>query len=470
MGKGRRRHLVAAWGVVAAIAAIYAADLVRGPTREQRVAAERLRMPPQPPGRNAWPALWSADYDVSPDAAERFYADDLKRLPAWLLTAKSPQPPDTDWPHFDRAVEHAATPLIPFTDAEREALCGVSDENCLDKVRSQRVVVKAVLERHARRLARVEELAAFDQLWSTAPANALTPIPLAGSVTMLWTTAAASRFVAGQREQGLQTACTAALTLRRMHAHSNTLIGTMIVGNGYRRSTHLVATMLAELTPDETVPATCREALAEPTLDDVNYAGVAANEWNFIRLADNGWPKKPWHPEYAPAMGVGAVLVLRDEAAARAMLNDGSFDGMHLAAPPDALQRVVHPFAPAAIVETANELTPYLEHGADYVADIRMGRLMLWLHDHPSSAPLASRLASVPDAFGLPLGRAPVVGCEGRCLDMRERADLVRMHDVWPVQPVPSTIAARRPYCPQPRAAASSEAASILPASPLDAR
>jgi hypothetical protein len=411
--------LVCASGAIARVEKPYV------PTADQVALAGTLQMPPQPPGRNAYPWAWLLEFDITSVEAEKAYASDRAGASDWARRHWADVSKGT-WAAFPYAA--ASDKRLPaVSEADNAMLCGKSTPSCLDAVRAHREDVRAVLKRHERLLARVKGLAGYDIWWNTMPPDPLMPAARVQPALQLWNTAAALQFVDGDTSGGLASACTAAASFRRFQASANTHLDRVLMAAGARLNLQLATDMLAAMPISAPLPSTCRRTFAAPTLADIQYQGVAATEWMTSQRAEAMAGASGW--EY---LSEGWALALRDEATQRAVFEDAEVPAAALDhAPMDAAQ-----FSegwPAASLREGRlaNLHDFVDRGADYIATLRMASLVLWLHQHPSPNPLPERLAAAP--VGL-LAKRVAVGCAGTCLLMSERKPYV-LNRTWIVRP-----------------------------------
>ncbi|QWT21041.1 hypothetical protein KPL74_03275 [Bacillus sp. NP157] len=384
------------------------------PTAAQIALADQLRMPPQPPGRNAYPLLWSFDYDLAPGQVDAAYEADRKKAAAWASEAYATFERTDHLPPFPHSAASMAAPFARVTREEYAALCGKETPSCLGHVRGHVADVRTILGKHAALLARVRSLASYDTWWNTMPADVALPMPRVQPALQFWTSAAALRVVDGDVVGGLDEACTAAGTFRRLRAHANTLVDAILAEAGARRGMHLVVEILAMAPAGVPVPQSCRDAVAAPTLADVDTRGMAAYEHQFL----NRTSERSGMGGMDYAM-VGFHAALASEATQRAMLDDAVL--------PDAVLAKVRRDLPAMQgVESPKEIREYLvsslngqvDREADYLSTIRIAGLALWLREHPSDKPLDARIAAAPAGS---LAKRLTVACEGKCIEMSER-------------------------------------------------
>lgn len=162
---------------------------------------------------------------------------------------------------------------------EGQLLCEWRDEDCLAKVRAQAVPLRALMAKQAGRLAHLQQLNADAVMWDDQPPSLTEPVPQFGTAMKLLLTAPALDFVDGKQAQALQTICTQAATVRRLHAHTNSLLGSMVGVvwmDGIERE---LAGMLASLPADQAIPDACTQAFAPVAVADVNLCASLQREF-----------------------------------------------------------------------------------------------------------------------------------------------------------------------------------------------
>jgi hypothetical protein len=427
------KRLAMAWALLALACGAAAADEPPyTPTAEQTALAEQLRMPAQPPGRNAYALLWSLEYDITPEQAEYALKADRDIAAAWAARFWTKKAPARDVMSFPYAAAAFGNRFPAVSAADNVLLCSKSTPSCLDHVRSHAAAVHAVLSRHQRVTARVESLASYDIWWNTMPADPMLPAAQVQAALKFWNTVAALRFVEGDPSAGLSTACTAAATFRRLHAHTNTQLDSLFAAAGARLNLQLATDMLSAMPAQSPLPEACRAAFAPVDVAEVNYQAAAAYEWLAAQRTATmtGGPGSEYGSE-------GWALAVGSDAVRRAILEDGQVPDTAVdMAPMDEGQ--VGNALPLADIRGGriHNLGYLVDRRADYVATLRMAALMAWLHEHPSSLPLTERLAAAPVGV---LAKRLSVGCQGGCLVMTERKPYVTGH-TWPVGVTPAAL------------------------------
>lgn len=443
MHRALKGLLWAVVGLVVAVVAAFAWGRLRPPTPEQAKALAALQADSKPPqGRNAYPWLWFVDFDVPAEQLDAAYAKDHQRMVAWESNFK----PGTDSAD-PLPIPSADFPALPkVSREEHDVLCKWREADCLAKVQTHRDAVGEVLARHHQRLVRDEALSGFDVAWADMPLNPVASIPAYGASMGLWPSAIAASFLDGHPAQAMDAACTQVATMRRLHAHSNTLISTMIFAARLRGAVQLFVQLLSALPTDEALPASCAGAFAPVNVEDVDLCPSIRVEFSMVASPALFGKQEHWYdnlslntkatqrmlaPRYS-AMCNESLLqkLLSDERVALATAPPG-FDVFDLVSNSAGtiLSRIPGP-----------AFDPYLARQQDVAASLRMGALMLWLretHDHDS--PLQQRLAARPPWMHFAEDRHVEVTADGKALHMGLRND--DTHNPWPtIWPLPAGL------------------------------
>jgi hypothetical protein len=179
------------------------------------------------------------------------------------------------------AIEARYPKLPPLTADEKQLICRTRKDDWLSKVRAQRDDMAALLARQPTRLKKDMAFAQDDYEWNDLKPTVFA-LPPYGSTQNLWLTSAALDFADGRTAQALASVCTNALTMRRLHAHNNTLAGTMIAAARMQGAAGLFDHMLSELPLDQPLPESCHQAFAQPAPTDIDLS--AGMQWE-LRLS-----------------------------------------------------------------------------------------------------------------------------------------------------------------------------------------
>lgn len=439
MHRALKGLLWAVVGLVVTVAAAFAWGRLRPPTPEQAKALAALQADSKPPqGRNAYPWLWFVDFDVPADQLDAAYAKDHQRVLAWEANFKpgvaSAEPiptPKADFPS-----------LPPMSQADRDVLCNWREADCLGKVRAHRDVVNEVLARHRQRLVRDEALSGFDHVWMEMPVNPVASIPAFGASRGLWQTAIAATFLDGQPAQAMEAACTQVATMRRLHAHSNTIISTLIFAGRLRGAVQLFVHLLAAFPADEPLPASCAAAFAPVTDADVDLCPSARAEFTLVRSPQIFGKQEHWYENLSlNAKATQRMLAPRYSALCNASLLQRLLSDEPVAmptAPPgfDIFDLVSNSAGTILSRIPGPSFDPYLARQQDAAASLRIGALMIWLRetrDHDST--LQQRLAARPAWMHFADDRHVEVTADGKGLhmDVRDNATSDPRPTTWPL-------------------------------------
>lgn len=430
MHRALKGLLWAVVGLVVAVAAAFAWGRLRPPTPEQEKALAALQADSKPPqGRNAYPWLWFVDFDVPADQLDAAYAKDRQRVLAWESNFK-PETGRTD----PIPAPKADFPSLPkMSQADREVLCKWREADCMDKVRAHRDAVNEVLARHRERLERDEALSGFDHVWTDMPLSPAAPIPAFGASIGLWQTAIATTFLDGHPVQAMDAACTQVATMRRLHAHSNTLISTLIFAARLRGAVQLFVQLLAAFPVDKPLPESCAAAFVPVTDADIDLCPSIRSEFALMASAVMLGKQEHWYENLSfNAKATQRVLASRYSALCNASLPQRLLSdervAMETAPPGFDIFDLVSNSAGIVVSRIAEPVfDPYLARQQDVAASLRMGALMLWLRetrDHDSM--LQQRLAKRPAWMHFSADRHVEVTADGKGIHMDVRDNNIR--------------------------------------------
>jgi hypothetical protein len=387
--------------------------------------------------------LWFADYDVPADQLDAAYARDRLRVLAWESNFK-PGTGSTD-PIPNPQADFPA--LAKISRADRDLLCKPRDADCLDKVRAHRDEVNQVLTRHPQRLARDEALRGFDYVWTDMPMGPATPMPSFGASMGLWHTAIAADFLDGHASQAMDAACTQVATMRRLHAHSNTLVSTLIFAARLRGAVQLFVQLLAAFPAEEPLPASCAAAFVPVTEADIDLCPSIRSEFALVASPELLGNQQHWYDNLSlNAKATRRMLAPRYGAMCDASLPQRLLSDERVAlaaAPPgfDVFDLVSNSAGTILSRLPGPAFDPYLARQQDVAAGLRMGALMLWLHEaHEDNSPLQQRLAARPAWMHFADDRHLKVTADGKGLHLDVR-DATATSDPWPTTwPLPAGI------------------------------
>lgn len=443
MHRALKGVLWAVAGLIVAVVAAFTWGRLRPPTPEQAKALAVLQADSKPPqGRNAYPWLWFADFDVPADQLDAAYAKDHQRVLAWESNFKpgtvstDPVPnPQADFP-----------PLPKLSRTERDLLCKPREADCLDKVRAHRDDVNRVLTQHQPRLARDEALRGFDYAWTDMPRNPVMPMPSFGASMGLWHTAIAANFLDGHTSQAMDAACTQVATMRRLHAHSNTLVSTLIFAARLRGAVQLFVQLLAAFPVDDPLPASCAAAFVPVTDADIDLCPSIRSEFAMVASPQLFGKQEHWYDN--PSLNAKATQrmlaprygALCDASLPQRLLSDQRV-ALATAAPDFDIFDLVSNSAGTLLSRIPGPaFDPYLAGQQDVAASLRMGALMLWLREtHDHGVPLQQRLAARPAWMLFADDRHVQVAADGKGIHMDVRDSTTS--DPWPTTwPLPAGI------------------------------
>ncbi|WP_430392044.1 hypothetical protein [Dyella sp. 20L07] len=422
------------------LAAAFAWGRLRPPTETQAQALDVLHQDLRPTqGRNAFPLLWLVNFDVPLDQMDAVYAKELQRATTWLASRPN-----------SSAVEgsvmpgpQVAFPKLPYLTSEEKAmLCSTRDSDCLGKVRAHRDDVRAVLVRQSLRLAHDEALSETDYEWNDMPVSMLAGFPSYGSSMGLWESATALDFVDGRSSQAMQRACSNVMTMRRLHARNNTLLGSMIFAARLQGAVHLFSQMLGELPANEVLPGSCTQAFAPVVEADVDMCAIGQTEFAFASAVASDMQKdeEQWYNRWkwsvqgiqrlwATKYGALCKQVTRAE-----LLADSPITLAGAIENPDVFDWISNP---AGVMLTRMGLASfdeYLNRQQDVAASLRLGATVLWLRQTRGAAiPLNERLAQRPAWMRVADDRQLRVSLDGRTMSMNFRSKRSDWPATWPL-------------------------------------
>lgn len=389
------------WAFVACVvvvAGLFAWGRLRAPTAEQAKALALLQRDLRPAqGHNAYPWLWFAQYDVPPDQLDAAYASDQARVVGWVkahreqVSQLAPEP-------------SAGFPVLPtWSRADQEGLCSMRDAACLAKVRDHADAVRAVLAHHAVRVSREEALTGFDYVWDDMPATPMTPMAPFNLGLGVWQSAIALDAVDGRQVQALDRVCTQVTTMRRLHAHSNTLVSTLILAANMRSGVRLFSQVLAETPAATPLPSSCAAAFAPPAAEDVDLCPALQSEFAVLGGSPAFGRQTHWYDSPALSRSISQRMLAPGYAAAcesatvSQLLDDKPVSLAGREPHWDLVDAVANS---AGMVLSRIGLPPfdgYLARQQDEVSALRMGALLIWLRATPApGVPLEQRLRQRP--------------------------------------------------------------------------
>lgn len=427
--------------IVLALSAIFAWGRLRPPTAAQASALAELHQEPSPPsGRNAFPLLWFVDFDIPDDQLASAYAKSLQELQAWEAKQRGPDAAATELMPKATSLFPA---LAPMTAPDRALLCKWSEPDCLRKVRDHADGIRAVLAKHQTRLQRDQALSGYGYEWNDMlldnPLTMPYAIPTYGASQGLWESASALDFIDGHQAKALTSICTAMTTMRRMHAHGNTLIDTFIFGARMQSTIDLTMQMVSELPLDQPLPDTCTAAFAPVRDEDVDLCQAQRTE--FAIFKSELFQSQPrWYDRWSFSItGTQRLWASSDGAACKPetraqLLADQTFIFKGLLSDSDIFDLVSN-FSGSILTKIAQPAyMEYLNRQQDIAASLRAGATVLWLRQtHGQSLPLNQRLAQRPAWMQVASDRELSVSHDGRSLSMGWHFKNNPMPKTWPL-------------------------------------
>lgn len=415
---------VAACLVVALVGAFARGRLRPSSSTQQHALAVLHENLQAPPGRNAFAALWLADFDVPRDQLDAAYAKDRARVMAWHAAYD----PDHPTPAPQPAADFPRLP--PVTQAERKALCDVRDADCLGKVRAHIQALQGMLHVHAKRLANDESLSRFDIAWNDMPKDPGAAMPPFNAAMGLWQTAIALDYVSGMQAKALDDACIQVATLRRLHAHSNSMVQTLVLASRVRGAVNLFTQLLAETPLETALPASCNAAFAPVSNDDVDLCPSMRAEFATLDSPELFGKPRRWYDHLHLSRELTQRLIAPRYAAVcepafvqKALADDGI--ALDRASPTFDVFDLVSNSAGVALSRVASaDATPWLQSQQDAAASVRIGALILWLRDtRADGRSLPQRVAARPAWMRFGEDRQFELARDGRSLTMYFRHD-----------------------------------------------
>lgn len=418
MGTRMLRRLGWGIGLLLLIAAcILAALRMAGPDAAQRQALRTLDQAVPTGAHNAFGPLWVLGHQVPAADIERVLAADATSLTQDASTFRS------------AAADYAAWPLPPA--AQR---CGSGDASCLQKVRAQVTDPAAWLQQHQGLRQQLEAVAQADHFRNPLPVRLHAPLPPLNLLALL-PTFRAVQFANGERTPALDATCRDIQMWRRLGAHSDSLVVTMLAARTVATSARLLADMASEAPPGQPWPTVCDAALAPRQPAEVSLCGAMHGEMGYARDALLTPPAEaepsPWYQRALEPLVMDARRTLGALAESRARFCEGGLITATLQDREVALPPLEHPgfVSRTCLGNTAGCIllgvsepvfADYLLNLQDAAAQLQLLRTWRWLRTQPVPADaqaLAATLARVPDNVGVP--KRPIrLADDGRALAM----------------------------------------------------
>ncbi|QNK03462.1 hypothetical protein [Dyella telluris] len=413
--------LWATGAVLVALMAAFAWGRLRPPTPAQERALALLNQDLKPAtGRNANAWLWFMGFDIPADQVDAAYAKQRQRMVAWVQSFRpgdaTVTPPATQ----------ADFPKLPsMSSAERQALCKPRDADCLAKVRTHRDEIVALLARHEKLLARDKALGGFDYLWSDMPEGPLTPMPPFAIGMGLWQTSIAADFADGRQAQAMDAACLQVASMRRLHAHANSLVGTMIFAVRLRGGVRLFAELLKDFPASQSLPSSCAEAFAPVMAEDVDLCPSMQAEFAMVASPqlfgrpEHWYENLSWSSVHSQRLLAPGYSAMCEPRLTQRLLAD---EHVELAKQPprvDLFDFVSNSAGTILSRISGPAFDVYLARQQDTAASLRMGALLIWMRDTPGDGTSpAQRYAQRPAWIHFAESRRVGFSADGRSLTM----------------------------------------------------
>lgn len=404
------------------------------PDPAQVALLERLSTePPEPEGRNAFAALWLLPYEVSAGQAETLVAEDLARAQALPVVppevAEGKDPATVTAASSFRSV--AADRFTGIPNEDIRALCQTRSD-CLAQVRDDPERHRAIFARHAGLAERTLAIADHDYLRDRFPRLMEGPTVSFSLIFRTLPTTLALMSVDQGVEAALTESCRQLGAWRRFARDPSGLLQRLLSISMVRELTFLSARLMAQLPSDRVAPRGCEAALAAIEPADWDMCPAMAEEYRlnlkmtevlyYRTVARMNWLRrlllKPLfdqdHGErfLARTFGVACGAPLQAHMARDLPVS---------AAAADPGIPVLECAAAAVSCSLAQIAAPayydYFNRSLDHAARLRLLAAAAWLRARTdAAAPLAQRLAALPDALRGPPERKLEAGEDGRSL------------------------------------------------------
>ncbi len=232
-----------------------------------QTALRTLQSPWQPGGTNAFDDLWLFGYAVPAGERRRLVDADLSRID-----------PAGAGAHPGDAARAAGFASTQPSAEDRERLCR-RDEDCLEKVEADRDGYRTLLARNSGVLRNIEALRSHSHLRTRGAVMASIPPFHFAVVSDTWH---ASRFLDGDVEVALASACADLSLWRRLATNTDSLIGAMVAVAASERQGKVLAQMLARLPRGTRTPTVCGQAFAPPAVNEGELGRTLAGEHRFV--------------------------------------------------------------------------------------------------------------------------------------------------------------------------------------------
>ncbi|WP_159097534.1 hypothetical protein [Stenotrophomonas sp. SAU14A_NAIMI4_5] len=362
------------------------------------------------PGKDGFALLWTLPFDGL-DRAQReaALAEDVRH---WQV---DPAPDRTD------SVLAATHPEVKV---DSQGYCRSTGESCLAKVRADTAQFRAVHAGHEGLHERLDALAdadRFDTPFLPSGSPGIYPWPRYQTL-MDASGVHALAFVRGDVPAALAGSCRSVQVGRRLMHGGNTLIDSMIGAAMVRANVHLLAEMLAELPPDQVMPAACESALQPMDAAEQSLCRPMQGEFAMSRAAID-----------ASLQQTGTVLMLdREHTLGRFAANFGWACGsgseaalqadrpVEVVAGPDWDMRCLANVVGCTLSDISGPAyQDYAARSQDVAALLRLLGAQRWLRQQPEGPQQA--LQRLPAQWRSST-RVPVLSADGTRLQVQRRA------------------------------------------------
>lgn len=378
------------------LVALYGWSRWLGPTAEQERALAVMAAGQAPPvGRNAFAGLWLMPYDIPAGRRDEVFERDLRQ-------------------YAGRAGDDHATFVSTadgrFADVRESMdrwppLCGADAAQCLRDVLANRYGYAAWRDRNA---ALVERAAmdGFDHYRNPFAPRPVQPMPPFSLAMQVRRTSHALDFAQGRRQAALDGACHDIAGWRRVGASADTLLAYMMANSAVESSGRLFALMLARSPAAESLPVSCKAALAPPTVRELSPCRVMRGEFAYVQAAIDIPATAAYEPHMTAARQAVTYAQFCTPAMRRAVALDRPLPPS--ASPPRFGFDCIGNIAGCLLADIAAAgYRDYMVRMQGHGVRLRLLSTLYWLHTAADPArPLARRLASRPVALRSP--RHPV--------------------------------------------------------------
>ena len=278
---------VAGWmlALVVVAAALVAALRATAIDDADRAAVALMdRPPPELVGTNGFAALMAADRDVPAARRDDLVAADVAAFTAWEATQAAAS---TFWASTDAgtldvdAFEPLATTPVASPPPAAEELCPLSGESCLQRVAADVEGTRALLAKHATRVAAVEAALAADHIANPYGASMVAPLPPL-QYLRLPLAAAALDAVDGRVDAAYARTCRLLAAARRTDRQSRNLID-KFVAQGLARGAGMLLLDLRRAQPRAELPGECAAARVPVGIDEAAVCEALRGEFRMQR-------------------------------------------------------------------------------------------------------------------------------------------------------------------------------------------